>query len=355
LSFATLRLPPDMARGTLLDPKFHTEGYLDALDTETLWYDAVWRDGVLHLVCPPLERWRGALRKGRFRGDGVPLKVRRLRRYKRHEVLELSAPRCPERLSVYLEDWRGESAVSPTAPERFAGRNAMFYVSRDNDLRWLVDHARYHRDRHGAEALIVMDNASEAYGREEIAAALAPVGLDVLVLDAPFKYGPVGKPPYRRQEKFMQTALFNVLRLRFLGAARAVLCVDVDEMVLSEGGSVFDAAVASRLGFVQIAGRWHSPAPGTSGPHLHADHLWVDVPPKPCPPKWCLRPDGPLGGFSWDVHGLERLPLLHGMTARGFRFAHCRGVSTGWKKQGRLKVPKDTVRDDLAADCLGTA
>lgn len=355
MSFSALRLPPEMARDSLLAPKYRTEGYLEALDRETLWYDAVWRAGTLHLVCPPLGRWRGALRRARFRGDGVPLKVLRLRRYKRHEVLELAAPARPERLSVYLEGWRGESAVSPATPERFAGRNAMFYVSRDNDLRWLVDHARFHRALHGAEALIVMDNGSESYDRAEIAAALAPTGLDVLVLDAPFKYGPVGKPPYRRLEKFMQTALFNVLRLRYLGAARAILSCDVDELVLTEGGAIFDAARASRLGFVQIAGRWHSPPPGVEGPVRHADHLRVKDPPETCPPKWCLRPDGPLGGWSWDVHGIERLPLLHARTVPGFRFAHCRGVSTGWKKRGRLSAWEGTVEDPLAKACFAQA
>lgn len=355
MSFASLRLPPDMLRGSLLSEKYHTDGYLDALDRETLWYDAVWRDGLLSLVCPPLGRWRSAFRKARFRGDGVPLKVKRLRRYKRHEVLELVAPNCPRSLSVYLEDWRGESAVSAAQDDRFAGRNAMFYVSRNNDLRWLVDHARFHKAMHGAEALIVMDNASDAYSREEMAAALAPVGLDVMVLDAPFKYGPVGKPPYRRFEKFMQTALFNVLRLRFLGQARAVLNCDVDEVVLTEGGSVFDVAVQSRLGFVQIKGQWHSPAPGSRGPCAHADHIWVEDPPKGCPPKWCLRPDGPLAGWSWDMHGMERLPFLHARTDPNMRFAHCRAVSTGWKKEGRLRALSGTVKDPLAEHSFADA
>lgn len=353
--FASLRLPPEMLRASLLSPKYHTDGYLEALDRETLWYDAIWRAGLLYLVCPPLGRWRRAMRKARFRGDGVPLGIKALYRYKRHEVLVLSAPTYPSRLSVYLGDWRGESAVSPAEPERFAGRDTLFYVSRNNALHWIVDHARLHQRLHGLEAMIVMDNGSDAYDLDEIEAALAPLGLQVLVLDAPFKYGPVGKPPYRRMEKFMQTALFNVLRLRFLGAARAILSCDVDEVVLTEGRSVFDAARSSRLGFVQIGGQWHSPAPGTDGPYLHADHLWVKDPAETCPPKWCLRPDGVLGGWSWDVHGIERLPMLHGLTLKDMRFAHCRAVNTGWKRQTRLRAWEGTVRDPLAARCLGDA
>lgn len=352
MTFAALSLPDEMQRDSLLAPRYHTEGYLDALDRTTLWYDAVWDSGRLSLICPPLGRWRAAMRKARFRGDGVPLKLRRIRRYKRHDVVEIAAPQCPDRLSVYLDSWRGESLVSRAMPERFAGKNTFFYVSRNNDLRWMVDHARFHRDAHGAEALIVMDNMSDAYGLEDIAAALGPLGLDVLVMPAPFKYGPVGKAPYRRTEKFMQTALFNVLRLRFLRQARAILCCDVDEMVLSEGGSIFDAAMRDPLGFVQIKGQWHSPAPGSEGPYTHADHLWVETPPKPCPTKWCLRPNGPLGGWSWDIHGIERLPMLHKRTVSGFRFAHCRGVSTGWKKQGRLLALEGTVEDPLARQCL---
>ncbi|WP_425038948.1 hypothetical protein [Primorskyibacter sp. S187A] len=356
MNFSSLTLPPSLWRESALAEKYRPEGYLDAFDHDTLWYDAIARPDGLFLICPKLNNLLPAMRKVRFRADGVPLGLRRIRRYKRHDVVELSPPVRPAQvLTVYLEGWRGESAVSAAQPERFAGKNTMFYVSQNNDLSWLVDHALFHKRLHGAEALIVMDNDSTAYGVDDIEAALAPTGLDLLVLPAPFRYGPVGLPPFRRLEKFMQTALFNVLRLRYLSQARAILSVDVDELVLTDGPSIFDAVQESRLGFIQIAGQWHLPTPGATGPFTHADHGQTANPPKPCPPKWCLRPDGLIGNWSWDIHGLERAQLLHRRTHPAFRFAHCRGVTTGWKNLNRLKTSKTVMQDALAHRCFERA
>ncbi|MGX9357292.1 hypothetical protein ACS3SW_19590 [Roseobacteraceae bacterium S113] len=354
MSFASLTLPEHLLRPSALKPKYRPDGYLDALDRETLWYDAIWDAGRLYLVCPPLRGLRKHIRRARFRGDGAPLSFKRVRRYKRHDVVELKAETCPRQLTVYLGDWRGESAVNAADHARFSGKNTLFYVSQNNDLHWIVDHARFHQHHHGLEALIVMDNASTAYGAADIETALAPLGLDVLVLEAPFKYGPVGLPPYRRLEKFMQTALFNVLRLRYLAACRAVLSVDIDELVIGPG-SVFDAVCAGTLGFAQIKGAWALPAPGSAGPYTHGDHTFVANPPEICPPKWCMSPRSKLWGWSWDVHGIERLPLLHGRTLEGFRFAHCRAVTTGWKKQKRLLAPEGAVEDAQVRAALGAA
>ncbi|MDD9739646.1 hypothetical protein PVW47_07645 [Marinovum sp. SP66] len=348
--FASLRLPAHMQRSSVLAAKYQPEGYLAALDRETLWYDAIWSEGRLFLVCPPLNNFRTAFRKAVFRGDDRVLKFRRLRRYARHEVAELDAPNCPAEISVLLQGWTGTSGVSRAAHTEFAGLNTAFVMSRDNPIEWLVTHARYHRDAHGLEALIVMDNGSTAYGIAELRAALEGVGLSRLtVLEVPFKYGPVGRKPYRRTEKYMQTALFNVLRLRFLGQARAVLNCDVDELIVTRGESVFDAACAARLGFVQVAGHWVYPAPGAEGPFSHADHSHTAAPPRPCPPKWCLVPSGRLGGFSWDVHGMERLPFLRRRTHADLSFLHCRSLTTGWKSLKRDQVPQDTVPDPEAA------
>ena len=128
---------------------------------------------------------------------------------------------------------------------------------------------------------------------------------------------------------------------------------DIDELVASlDGTNVFDAAVRSRLGFVQIGAHWRLPAPGTDGPYTHADHTHMHNPPKRTAPKWCLAPGGALGGFSWDVHGLERLPFLHGRTHKGLELLHCRAVSTGWKGAYRLNAPDGTRPDPVAIAAL---
>ncbi|MCH2165182.1 MAG: hypothetical protein MK098_11090 [Marinovum sp.] len=350
--FSNLQLPSGLSRKSALPKRYRPDGYLDGFDAKTLWYDAIWADGTLYVVAPPFNNLSRDIKRARFRVDGRPATLRRMRRYKRHAVLEFSSPDPVQRVSVYLGDWRGESAVSEAEFGRFAGRNTMFYISQNNDLRWMQDHARFHRHHHGAEALIVLDNGSTLYNTAEIEAALSETGLDVLALSAPFKYGPVGLPPYRRLEKYLQTALFNILRLRFLARARAILSVDIDELVLTQGRSVFDLVQQSRLGFLQIQGAWRVPAPGPSGPFLHADHTHVEEGHEACPPKWCLRPDGALGGWSWDVHGIERLPFLHSRTHPDLSFAHCRGVTTGWKKSNRLAAPAQSLEDPAMSEAF---
>jgi hypothetical protein len=178
-----------------------------------------------------------------------------------------------------------------------------------------------------------LDNGSTRYSTDDVTAALAPLNLArVVVADAPWKYGPRGEKPHRNTEKYMQTALENVARLRFLRQARAVLNCDIDELVASlDGTNVFDAAVSSRLGLVQIAAGWRLPQPGSQGPYRHVDHTFTHNPPRRCSPKWCIHPAGWVGDFSWDVHGIERLPFLHRRTHPGLELLHCRAISTGWK------------------------
>lgn len=349
-TFASLRLGGGLRRETALREKYRPEGYETAFDSETLWYDAVWQDGRVYLYCPPANNLRAELSRAEWRLDGAAVRPKKLRRYKRHLVIELPAPERPERVAISLGGWTGESAVSPPSNDLFAGLDCAFYLNRDNPLEWLRDHARHHRLQHGLQGLIVMDNRSETYGREDILSALEGTGLErVVVLDADFPYGPVGRKPYRRTEKFMQSALINVLHRRFLGQARGVLCCDVDELILSDGPTVFDAARRSRAGFVQIEGSWYYPAPGSEGPHGHADHVWVAEPRRRCPPKWCIDPTGPLGEMSRDVHGLERLPFLHRRTHPELHLVHCRHLSTFWKSAARAQIPH-TVRKDLRAE-----
>jgi len=353
-SFHALSFPAGMQRNSILRARYHPDGYLDRLDRETFWYDAIWDAGRLTLVCPPFNTQRGAVRRARYRLDGQEVRLARLRRYRRHDLLEFNAPTAPTQVSVQIGDWHGDSGVTIAQTDLFAGLNSAFYLSKDNDLDWLVDHARYHKAVHGLQGLVAVDNGSSRYTPDQIAAALAPVGLDrTVVLSAPFKFGPLGLTPYRNTEKYLQTAVGNMVRMRFLSRARAVLSCDVDELVVGKGGAnVFDAAVASRLGIVQVPGNWRLPDPGAEPPYRHADHTRVQVPLGNTPSKFCIVPQGPLRRFSWDVHNPERLPFFRRMTDDRFEMLHCRALTTGWKDPARIGAPEGTVEDALAVEAL---
>ena len=331
--FATLTLPEHIRRNSVVPEAYWNDGYLERLDRETLWYDAIWGTGLLSLVAPPLnnlERW---LRRAELFADGRPIKIHRIRKQPRHVVIECKVPMAPQTLTLQSPEWTVETPVSPTDFDRFRGKNVGMYVSKNDDLGQMADHARFHRDTHGMDALLVFDNGSDVYSVADIEDVMAPLGLTLRVVSAPFKYAAMGKKPHVWTEKYLQTALYNIARLRMLGAARAVLVCDVDELVMTTGPSVFDVAAASWTGMVQIAGFWHFPSRDQTPPYRHDHHIYQPTPPAPCSPKWCIGMQGFLAGASWDVHGLTRFRGLRRFPHKDFSFLHCRSIGTGWKRQ----------------------
>jgi hypothetical protein len=339
-------------------PRAHrAPGFDAAYDADTLWYDAVRVGGEVRLVCPRLYDLRPLL--DRVQADGAALRPARVRRARRHEIAALAAPSGVSRLSLALGDWRAETAISADAAGHFAGLNASLHISRNNRPEWLADWARFHVAEHGLEAMLVMDNASTDYPPEAILDALAPTGLKrAVVLCVPQPYGPTRGKTGRGGAKFLQPAMLNLARLRFLRRARAVLNADIDELVWSRGGSVFDAAVASPLGLVTFAGAWRQPPPRTAPPYIHAQHVHTREGEWPCPTKYCIRPDGPLRWAGWDVHRPETALPVGLRPRRDLGYWHCRGISTDWKGYGRLSPgnigPRDASTAAILERALGT-
>ena len=145
---------------------------------------------------------------------------------------------------------------------------------------------------------------------EEIEACLGAVeGLESFaVIPAPFPHGASGKRPFwEPPSKFLQSGILNLAGGRFLGKARGVLSVDIDELIWSkEGRSVFDEAAASPLGYLRISGSWVFPAPEKDGPYRHRDHTYMDSRSREGREKWCVVPEVPSGattGMSTESAG----------------------------------------------------
>ncbi len=367
-AFATLSLEGSgLTRVPKVREAYWEEGYLARFDATTLWLDAVWCGGKVTLICPLLSNLTRAVAGARFALDGVAVRPR-FRHFRRHSLVELpwrgrsaagrsgrsgrSGPYVPGQgpavVSVEIGDWRGESPVQDAAADgaALAGRNVLVTLSKDNDLAWIEDWAKFHRVHHGADAALVVDNGSDLVDPEGIAPALRRAGMEVCVVaQTPLTYGPRGKKPFSNTELFLQSAVLNALRLRFLGQARAVLSCDIDELVMSRGATIFDKAVSHPLGYARFDGFWVHPAPGTVGWCGHAQHLYREEAPRPCPPKWCLRPQGLLAGWQWNPHGLERFPLPRALGTKTAWFYHFRGVNTGWKLAKRARSREGTVLD----------
>src|SRR5690606_8950495 len=138
-------------------------------------------------------------------------------------------------------------------------------LSQNNDLRWIADWVHFYARLHGADGVLVYDNASSAYSLADLQATLddavskagaAGGNFPALAVAWPFPYGPQGGMAGAVNgvetdwdSDFCQTGSLQHARHRFLRQARSVLNVDVDELVLGTGGrSVFEATEQSRSG-----------------------------------------------------------------------------------------------------------
>lgn len=337
-------------RRSRVAPAYRKPGYDAAFDATTLWMDAVWQDGAVTLTCPRLNNLAALLKRGRLTLDGRPVRPS-VRSFYRHSVVILKSPQRPESVALEIDGHRVESSVRGTEPERFRDRNVIVTMSRDNDLVWIEDFARFHTESQGAEAIVFIDNGSSAYGVAELEACLERVGLDALVLRTELPFGPRGIKPHANSELFLQTCALNAVRLRYLQEARAVLFCDIDELVLSRGeDTVFDAAALSRFGYTRFRGVWRHArvAPGTAVVR-HADHVFRRPGEAPCPHKWCVRPSGPVGQTQWRPHSLEGFHFNWLFDSSAFTFHHCRQITTGWKRNPASRAGTAMVEDLSAA------
>lgn len=338
LSTIVLPEPLGLKRDFVLPEEERGPGYDAGYDRTTLAYDvlALPEVGIVRLFCPKLLNLEAAVRRAAFSLDGVAVPLVRVARLKRHDTIDLATSHAAERLTIALDCW------SETVPVRhrdhgFAGLNCILALSRDNDLRWIADWARFNVEVHGAQACLLFDNGSTRYGLDALERALAPAktGLRMVrIVPIERPYGPQGVHKHRGAGKYLQLALLDVARQRFLAEARAVLLSDIDELVIGTP-SVFDAAVGRRAGYVSIPGAWRFPRPGTGPVALHRDHMVRPEKKLRCPPKYCIVPSGRASRHPWGVHRIDALWLGFLHRTRRHRLIHCQGVSTFWKAPGK--------------------
>lgn len=327
-----------------------SEAYLQAFDRRTLVYDCVWTpDGNGRILTAPpfLNLWK-PFRDG-LRLDGRPLPGIRRRQLSRTDQVWL--PGGKGELSVQIDGQRHEIGTRETLAASFAGSNSLMTVSKDNHPRWVRDWARFHSNLHGADAVALFDNGSTAFSLEDYAEALGNVpGLNkAVVFKAPFPFG-VNLKRKRFRERgafFFQTSMMNVARQDAFAAARAVLNVDIDELIAGpDGASIFDAAVAHPLGLVTPLGRYVYPVRPADMPCSHSAHRFVADPPRKAHRKWCVAMNSLAGRmFEWNVHQVGGL-LQNWFTENNeFKLVHCWGCSTGWKEARVRSFPESIVPD----------
>lgn len=361
----------DLARRAPRPPALRNAKYAECFDWKTLFYD-VYRVGE-HVVLqgPPLLNLLGELRKTEPFSGAFRRFLPRARHFGMHKRGEIWLKTSDERIVFDGPLGQFDLAVQPPQNDRFAGKRVLLTLSKDNDIRWIVDWARYHQRLHGAEALLFYDNGSALYDRDELQARLdeALPELYVEVVLWPYIYGPQAghgwavdgvEPDW--DSDFCQVGVLQHARFRFLQQARSVMHNDVDELVIGNAGrGVFEAAETSPAGMVKFDGRWISVVgerPIDPTACRHADFTFDEGADLPnCTPKWCIRPQAFSRKVSWGVHNI--------FGAKGnvvispeFLFRHFRGITTNWNYERSTDESVEhskLIRDETLVAALADA
>lgn len=284
-------------------------------------------------------------------------------------ITELSgAPSGTTAVRLTVNGQSFELAVQPNHAAELAGRRLLFTMSKDNDLAWIAEWARWHQRLHGTDAIVLFDNGSSRYGTDEIEQTLLGVdGIDrVAVLRWPYRFGPVDRSlridPY--WSRFLQIASMSVTLRRFGPNAHGLINADIDELSATRSGrSLYDLARASRGGLVVYRGVWIEPVPaGTSGGEAptHRHFLSRSGDPRHAASrqrKWTLDPSR-----AW-VQKLSVHPYWHWIEGRSLMaksmpadafYWHFRGISTDWKDARTLqRTEGGLVSDGALARAFG--
>ncbi|WP_226018591.1 glycosyltransferase family 92 protein [Novosphingobium sp. FKTRR1] len=378
MSVRAMALPEPVLSSVSLDPAgvwrresprpaaLRNATYDARFDWLTLFYDVYRVDRHVVMQGPPLLNLFEPLRASTLlRGSFRPVfpRARHVSRNKRGEIwLRSNAEQLP------IDGPLGTFTltVQPNLSDAFAGRRVLLTLSRNNAPRWIEDWIRFYAAEHGADAVLLYDNASDVYSAQDLQAQLRAAfpAMPIIVVPWPFPYGPQGgaagavdgvEAPW--DSDFCQTGTLQHARFRFLLKARSVLNVDVDELVLSDQGrSIFAATETSRAGFIKFPGRWISAAttaPRDAATCRHADFVLSDrTVSAACPPKWCIVPSlRHARRHSWSVHNVFNAP--HNRTVSSeFTFRHMKPISDSWKEDRAPHPVQEAarfVRDEALA------
>lgn len=181
-------------------------------------------------------------------------------------------------------------------PALFAGRNTIFGFRIDETPTQVAEGLLYHARHHGLHAALIVNRLPDgAEFARALRKALGDAGLTVVVLDCPI---PLGRPdegpsnhPYFAPDApgkdrmdvpaadpwraaLGEQILFEALKWRFLSEARAVLTLDVSDILMPDAPNAFDLCLAARHGVILLVGRRIYPWRVRSGqePRL-GDHI----------------------------------------------------------------------------------
>jgi hypothetical protein len=344
----SLRLPPEAAirRESPRPLEFRQPEFDEAFDASTLFYDLIFsrseQGNNLIFIGPPFLNLYTSFSGGRLGNRQIASAISNY--YVRDRCSDVWISNWDSD-AVHLEFDFGSYRFTPqsAANHLYQGRRVLYTLSRDNEASWIVDWVQFHALNHGANAVLIYDNASTIYTGKDLEVSLRETlpGFEINVVHWPYKYGPRGFKGGWWDSDYCQAAAFQDARFRFLDSASSVLNCDIDEFVLSEKGeSIFEVTEKSKSGCTMFKGSWISNAVVVTHPDLNSPsdlrHGYFRYSARTklaaCPNKWCVVPRRCKLEEGWGTHTVSGMALLSSYSD-WFSYRHFQSISTNWKYQ----------------------
>jgi 2-polyprenyl-3-methyl-5-hydroxy-6-metoxy-1,4-benzoquinol methylase len=356
----SLILPIDapIKRRSVRPIEFQAAGFDDEFDALTFFYDVLvvdrGRAKDLVLLGPPLMELFPIFCRAKIGGHPVASVMSNY--YLRDRCCDIWVSNWKQN-AVDLEFDFGTYRLAPQAAAHhlYAGKRVLYTLSKNNEIEWILDWVRFHACNHGANAVLIYDNASTKYSSERLERSLRTVfhTFEINVVNWPFKYGPEGLSKDSGWDSdFCQAGALQDARFRFLQTSASVLNCDVDELVLSSSGeSIFEVTERAESGYTVFRGKWISNAtaarlsiPKGFSPFRHGHFRYLEREPNVCPPKWCVVPSRCSMEDQWGTHSVRNKDLA-ACSSPAFAYRHFRSISTNWKYQRYQPILPDPKLD----------
>lgn len=286
----------------------------------------------------------------------------------------------PDQVVAPLADCRAHVPIIAPETDLFAGLNTLIGHCNDETPEVIRDWLLWHRDHHGAQAAVILDRSPPG-GTDALAAQvqallaeaarddpdLAEMRVMMVDCDIPLgrpDHGPEAHPmyapdapgkdrmtapdPHPWRSRLAYAPLFDLLRLRFVGTARAVANLELFDLVAepTDGVTIFDRAVEVPGGIVPLLGERAYPWAIRKGAEPgFGDHICRRFDGKRKDWRWCAAPARLPEDTIWVMQRiLGSRPVVHPETF--WRFMALRHGDGG--KVGQI-VPKTSLveEDDL--------
>jgi tetratricopeptide (TPR) repeat protein len=320
------------------------EDYEDEFDFTTVFYDAFWNSAgdAIILIGPPLLNLEEDLDLAIVACPSMTRCEVTLRHLFLGCQVVVKPPAGTTGLIMRTHTTETFIAPQPNLCELFRNRRTAVTLSRDNELAWIRDWAAFNRDYHDCDGILVYDNNSDAYGISNIYDYLEPLadGMRTVVLSWPFKYGvsdwrlPLSYDAL--DSLYCQAGMLEHARHRFLSHSSSVLNSDIDELVITEGGSsIFELVEGSTTGLLVFGGVWVenycpiTPEGSAGQPRRHRDFAWVGTGDQVgCETKWVVVPSRVPHAAQWHVHRI--LGMSPSDCRQAVEMRHFKAINTDW-------------------------